>query len=160
MPRLILGSLLALAGLLLLAVAVLGARGRLPRNRWAGVRTVETLRSDAAFLLANRVAAAPIGAAGAVAVAGGLVTLAGPSGAVSVAVVAVAVAGTAVLGAFGGMMGQRAAATVPDPVVPSACAGTCAGCDLVAGCGDGAGADPAGAERKAAEQPSRDAGRA
>lgn len=125
-----------LVGLLLLAVAVLGARGRLPRNRWVGVRTAETLRSDGAFLLANRVAAAPLGAAGAVAVAGGIVTLTGPVGAVSVVVVAVAVVGTVVLGAFGGMVGQRAAATVPDPVVPAACAGVCTGCDLVAGCGD------------------------
>ena len=47
-----------LAGVLLVTVAVLGARGRLPRNRWIGVRTPVTLASDAAFALANRVAAA------------------------------------------------------------------------------------------------------
>jgi hypothetical protein len=182
-PRLIVGSLLVLVGLLLLAVAVLGARESLPRNRWAGVRTAETLRSDAAFLLANRVAAAPLGAAGAVAVAGGVVTLAGPAGAVSVVVVAVAVVGTVVLGAFGGMVGQRAAATVPDPTPPAACAGVCAGCDLVAGCAeatlapqpaDPEGSDPEGgapvldgpaqdepmgAERTGAEPATRDAER-
>jgi uncharacterized membrane protein len=134
-PRLIVGSMLVLVGLVLLAVAVLGSRERLPRNRWVGVRTVETLRSDAAFLLANRVAAAPLGAAGSVAVAGGVVTLAGPAGAVSVVVAAVAAVGTVVLGGFGGMVGQRAAATLPHPVAPAACAGVCAGCDLVAGCG-------------------------
>ncbi|MDN5930575.1 MAG: SdpI family protein, partial [Pseudonocardia sp.] len=58
-PRLVIAALLVLAGLVLLAVAVLGARGRLRRNRWVGVRTAETLASEAAFAVANRVAAAP-----------------------------------------------------------------------------------------------------
>jgi uncharacterized membrane protein len=136
LPRLVIGSLLVLAGVLLVTVAVLGARGRLPRNRWIGVRTPLTLASDPAFALANRVAAAPLGAAGGVAVVGGVVTLVGPVGAVSVVVAAMAVLGTLVLGAVGGMAGQRAAATVPEPVAPAACAGVCAGCDLVAGCRD------------------------
>ena len=135
MPRLVIAALLVLAGLVLLAVAVLGARGRLRRNRWIGVRTAETLASDAAFALANRVAAAPLGAAGAVALVGGVVLLAGPVGAVAVVVLAVSVVGTLVLGAFGGMVGQRAAAALPvAPPAPAPCAGVCAGCDLVAGC--------------------------
>lgn len=125
-----------LAGVLLVTVAVLGARGRLPRNRWIGVRNPVTLASDAAFALANRVAAAPLGAAGAVAGAGGVVTLAGPVGAVSVVVAAIAAVGMLVLGAVGGMAGQRAAAALPEPTAPAACAGVCAGCDLVAGCRD------------------------
>lgn len=130
-PRLVLAALLVLAGLVLLAVAVLGARGRLRRNRWIGVRTAETLASDAAFAIANRVAAAPVGAAGAVAVVGGVVLIAGPVGAVSVVVLAVSVVGTLVLGAFGGMVGQRAAASVPAAApAPVACSGVCAGCDL------------------------------
>jgi uncharacterized membrane protein len=132
-PRLIIAVLLVVAGLVLLAVAVLGARGRLRRNRWVGVRTAETLASDAAFALANRVAAAPVGAAGAVALVGGGVLLAGPVGAVSVVVLAVSAVGTLVLGAFGGMVGQRAALAAPVPE-PVACGGVCAGCDLVAGC--------------------------
>lgn len=135
-PRLIIGTLLVLVGLALLAVAVLGARGRLPRNRWAGVRTPASLRSDAAFRIANRVAAAPLGAAGGVGVAGGVVTLVGPVGAVSVVVVAVAGLGVVVLGGVGGMLGQRAATALPEPVASAACAGACAGCDLVAGCRD------------------------
>lgn len=134
MPRLILAALLVIAGLVLLAVAVLGARGRLRRNRWIGVRTAETLASDAAFALANRVAAAPVGAAGAVALVGGVVLLTGPIGAVAVVVLAVSVVGTLVLGAFGGMAGQRAAAAVVEAPAPAPCAGVCAGCDLVAGC--------------------------
>lgn len=132
-PRLIIAVLLVVAGLVLLAVAVLGARGRLRRNRWVGVRTAETLASDAAFALANRVAAAPVGAAGAVALVGGGVLLAGPVGAVSVVVLAVSAVGTLVLGAFGGMVGQRAALAAPVPE-SVACGGVCAGCDLVAGC--------------------------
>ncbi|GAA2542996.1 SdpI family protein [Pseudonocardia hydrocarbonoxydans] len=131
-PRLVVAALLVLVGLALLAVAVLGARGRLPRNRRLGVRTAETLASDAAFVLANRVAAAPVGAAGAVGVAGGAVLAAGPAGAVSVVVLAVTLVGVLVLGAFGGMVGQRAAAALPEPA--PACAGVCAGCELVAGC--------------------------
>jgi len=134
-PRLVVAALLVLVGLALLAVAVLGARGRLPRNRRLGVRTAETLASDAAFALANKVAAAPVGAAGAVGVAGGAVLAAGPVGAVSVVVLAVTVLGVLVLGAFGGMVGQRAAASLPGPTdAPAACAGVCAGCELVAGC--------------------------
>lgn len=132
-PRLVVAALLVLVGVALLAVAVLGARGRLPRNRRLGVRTAETLSSDAAFALANKVAAAPVGAAGAVGVAGGAVLAAGPVGAVSVVVLAVTVVGVLVLGAFGGMVGQRAAASLPEPVA-AACAGVCAGCELVAGC--------------------------
>ena len=37
--RLVLGALLALVGLALITVAVLGVRRRLPRNRFVGVRT-------------------------------------------------------------------------------------------------------------------------
>jgi uncharacterized membrane protein len=62
-----------IAGVALLAVGLLGWRQRLPRNRFAGIRTPATLRSDAAFIAANRVAAPPILAAGVIyAAAGGL----------------------------------------------------------------------------------------
>jgi hypothetical protein len=131
--RLPLGALLVLTGVALLTVAVLGARGRLRRNRWAGVRTLATLRSDAAFALANRVAAAPTGAAGAVAVVGGAV-LPFATGAPVLVVLGVTVVGLLVLAGLGGMLGDRAAQRVPVPAPPAACAGTCAGCDLVAGC--------------------------
>lgn len=132
--RLVLGSLLVLAGVALLAVAVLGARSGLPRNRWAGVRTAATLRSDAAFTVANRVAAAPIAAAGVVAVAGGAATAAG--GAAATVVLAVAVLGVLVLAGTGGVLGDRAAASLAArDRAPAGCAGACAGCELVAGCG-------------------------
>lgn len=133
--RLILGSLLVLLGAALIAVAVLGARSRLRRNRWAGVRTEATLRSAEAFLVANRVAAAPTGAAGAAAAAGGAVLLAATGGALGWVVLAVSVVGLLALAGFGGMMGDRAAQTVvPASLAAPSCAGVCAGCDLVAGC--------------------------
>jgi hypothetical protein len=133
--RIALGSLLVLVGLALLAVAVLGLRRRLPRNRWAGVRTAATLRSEAAFTVANQVAAAPLGAAGAVAVAGGVALLGGASGWLGWALFAVSLAGATVLAGVGGVAGDRAATAVqPVSLEPSACAGSCAGCDLVAGC--------------------------
>lgn len=135
LPRILVGALLVLVGAALVTVAVLGARGRLPRNRWAGVRTPATLASDAAFALANRVAAAPLGAAGGVAVAGGLVTLAG--GSATVVVLALTAVGTVALAGFGGLVGHRAAdrhGSMELAPAPAGCAGVCAGCDLVAGC--------------------------
>jgi hypothetical protein len=133
-PRLVFGCALLLAAAALLVVAVLGARGRLHRNPWAGVRTRRTLASDEAFTLANRVAAAPLGAAGAVALLGGAVVVAGGPAAVMWTVLLVATAGMLGFTGLGGALGERAAARMPVPVPESACAGTCAGCDLVAGC--------------------------
>jgi hypothetical protein len=131
-PRLVLGCALLLAAVVLIAVAVLGARGRLPRNRWAGVRTRRTLASDDAFALANRVAAAPLGAAGAVALLGGATVLAGGPLGVTLTVLVVATAGMLGFTGLGGALGERAVTRMPPPA--SACAGVCAGCDLVAGC--------------------------
>lgn len=142
--RLILGVLLVLAGLALLAVAVLGARSRLPRNRWAGVRTPATLRSDAAFAVAHRVAAAPLAAAAAVSVACGAVLLAGATGLLGWVLLAVSVVGMFVLVGTAGVAGDRAAAAVA-PEIPesAACGGACAGCDLIEGCRPAAGPGPA-----------------
>lgn len=122
-------AVLVLAGIVLLAVAVLGARSALRSNRWAGVRTPATMASDAAFTLGNRAAAAPVGAAGAIGVAGGAVLVAGAGGAVFWIVLAVSVVGLLVLAGIGGVVGDRAAAWVA-----AAAPVGCAGCDLVAGC--------------------------
>ncbi|OLT17673.1 hypothetical protein BJF78_12845 [Pseudonocardia sp. CNS-139] len=141
----VLGCLLVLVGVALITVALLGVRRRLPRNRWAGVRTAASLRSDAAFTVANQVAAAPLGAAGAIAAAGGLALLAGADGALAWALLVVSAVGTTVLAGVGGLAGDRAAAAVqPAPLGPSACTGTCAGCALVAGCAESNAASPAG----------------
>ncbi len=131
-PRLVLGAALLLAAVVLLTVAVLGARGGLRRNPWVGVRTRRTLASDEAFALANKVAAAPIGGAGVVALLGGGAVLAGGPAAVTWTVLLVATSGMLGLTGLGGALGDRAAARMPAPA--SACAGTCAGCDLVTGC--------------------------
>jgi hypothetical protein len=131
--RLVLGAVELLAGLGLLTIALLGARGRLRRNRWAGVRTAASLRGEEAFALANRVAAAPLGAAGAVAVVAGAVLLAGADGAPAWVVLAIGAIGTLALVGVGGAAGDRAAAALPEPARPG-CAGECAGCELVATC--------------------------
>jgi hypothetical protein len=141
--RLAAGALLVVAGIALVVVAALGARSRLPRNRFAGVRTAHTLRSEAAFALANRVAAAPSGAAGGVALVGGIAAVCAGPGAVGWVLVALTAVGMLALAGLGGMLGDRAAARLAElEPAPSACSGTCAGCDLVAGCGSEPHADP------------------
>jgi len=116
-----LGVLLLLAGVALLTVGLLGWQRRLPRNRFAGIRTPATLRSAAAFSTANRVAAPPVLAAGAVCALGGALAFgtAGPALPVIVAVVGV---GALALLLAGGLLGHRAAAALPPPT------GHCAGC--------------------------------
>ncbi len=141
--HLIAGSLLVLAGLMLLCVGVLGARSRLRRNRWMGVRTRATMRSDAAFALGNRVGAAPAGAAGLVALLGGVVLLFGADGGLDWVVLAVSAIGALGMAGFAGVVGDRAAAgLVSTPV--AGCGGACAGCDLVAGCRDASSGGAAG----------------
>jgi hypothetical protein len=145
--RLVFGSLLVLAGVALLAVAVLGARGRLRRNAWVGVRTATTLQSQHAFAVGNAAAAVPAGAAGVVALAGGAALLAGPGGVLGWVVLAVAVVGMLGLAGVAGMVGNRAASGVALPPPGPVCSGSCAGCDLVAGCRDATTSLPAGSER-------------
>jgi hypothetical protein len=124
--RLVLAVLLVLVGVVFVVVAVLGARSRLRRNRWIGVRTPATLASEPAFGVGNAAAAAPVGAAGAIAVVGGAVLLSGADGVLGWVVLGVSLVGTVVLAGVGGL--------VPPSPFSAACAGTCAGCDLVAGC--------------------------
>lgn len=106
------GVILALAGLVVIGVAIRGWQGRLARNYVAGVRTRSTMRSDEAFQTANRVAA-PFGVAGgAVMVAGGAVGAALPirvGGLTELAAVGVAVV-LIVVGAVRGARAARAAA--------------------------------------------------
>lgn len=143
----IVGSLFVLAGLAQLVVAVLGARATLRRNRWVGVRTAATLASETQFVAGNRAAAVPVGAAGVVAVVGGAVLLAGGPARLDWIVLAVSLLGVAGLTVIGGLVGDRAAALTPAPApFAAACGGTCAGCDLVAGCRQATAAGDARAE--------------
>ncbi|MCW0214127.1 MAG: SdpI family protein [Pseudonocardia sp.] len=131
--RLLLGVLFVLLGAALLAVAVLGGRSRLRRNRYAGVRTAATLASDRTFALANKVAAPLLGAAGAVLVVSGVVLLAAPTVALSWIVTVLGAVVAFFLAGTGGALGDRAAARAAVPA-DLACAGSCAGCSLVEGC--------------------------
>jgi hypothetical protein len=136
--RLVVGSLLVLAGLALVVVAVLGARSVLRRNRWIGVRTSATLASETQFVAGNRAAALPVGAAGVVAAIGGAVLLAGGAAALEWVVLGVSLLGVVGLTVIGGLVGDRAAALTPVPTpLAATCGGTCAGCDLVTGCREG-----------------------
>lgn len=123
-PALVL--LVAAAALTALAIALL--RGRLPRNRWAGVRTPASLASDEAFRLANKVAGLPV-LAGAVFLALGAVTSVALDGALrSTAVLMCVVAAVAIVAA-GGVLGTKAAAQIP-ACGPERCP-ACTGCTLI-----------------------------
>jgi hypothetical protein len=132
----VIAGLLVLGGLALAVVGILGWRRRLPRNRFAGVRTVNTLRDDETFAVGNLIGAPLSMAAGAVAVLGGLAVLATPSTAVRLTLIVLAALGALVLTAVGGVLGDRAAKLVPVPTL-GGCSGVCAGCSLVDGCGSG-----------------------
>lgn len=151
--RLVLAAVLVLTGLALVTVAVLGARARLPRNRFAGVRTQASLHSGPAFVAANRVAAPLLGAAGAVALAGGGALAATSRPSLGWVLVVVSVVGTVLLSGLGGALGDRAAAGLVAELPPAAtCGGACAGCDLVAGCRDAA-VDPAATSPASPDRP-------
>lgn len=134
--RIPLGSLLVLVGVALLVIAVLAHRRRLPRNRFAGVRTAATLRSDEAFARGNRAAAPLLAAAGTVGVVTGCAVLAGGPPPAVWTVFALGFLGTVVLTGIGGVVGDRIAVATPGATT-AGCAGGCPGCDRAAGCRDG-----------------------
>lgn len=127
--------------LLLLAVgaayhARAGQAGSLRRGgRW-GVRTAAASRSDAAFALANRVAAPVLAGAAVVGLLGAvlLVAVSIPVAA-SLVIAAIALVGLVALSVIGTTLGERAARTLPVPARRPGNAGgaSCGGC----GCGSG-----------------------
>ncbi|GAC54967.1 SdpI family protein [Gordonia amicalis] len=132
--------LFALAGLWT-TVGVRGLRGTLPRNRRLGVRTDETMRSDEAFRVANRVAAPGTLGASVILVLGAVATLA-VDGGWSVLFGVVALVAALVIIGLVSAIGVRAAATVPAED---------AGCSCCSGHDDAHSAEkPAGAESDAA----------
>ncbi|NHD18952.1 SdpI family protein [Actinopolyspora sp. BKK1] len=126
-----------LLGAAALTLGVRGLRGTLPRNRYAGVRTPDALRDEQTFRLANRVAAPPILAGGAVAVIAGGCAAALGTAATSWLVVGIGAVGAVALILTGGMLGARAAAAAP---VESGCSV----CAASSGSGQPAGAGSAG----------------
>lgn len=146
-------SLLALVplvvGLVVTSLGVLGFLERLPRNRFGGVRTPATLRDDETFRVGNKVAGLPIAVAGLVGVLGGGAAFAMTGTAAVVVTVVLALLGTLVIAAAGGVLGHRAAESMPvpapAPALPAGCKGCqCGGCDLAALKGGSVGADVAG----------------
>ncbi|WP_420753286.1 SdpI family protein [Rhodococcus sp. O3] len=113
-------------------VAVAGLTGRLGRNRWAGVRTADTLRDDETFALANKVAAPSILGSAVLLVAGGVAALTLPTVAGVVAVVVTVVAAFATAGAGGSIAARVAAATKPDET--EGCGTSCGACSLRGAC--------------------------
>lgn len=112
---------------------VLGTARRLPRNRWLGVRSAETMSSDEKFQLANRVAGPGLICAGVVLVMGAvLAILLGGTAGVIIAVAAIAV-GIGLAGVIGSL-GVRAAAALPEPASDCGVSGGCTSCSLQSVC--------------------------
>ncbi len=110
------------------AVAVVALAGRLPRNRWLGLQTDATLRDDATFAAANRVAAPSQLGAALVLLLGALGGLALDGGAALFAVIAAPVVALVALGAGAGIAQRVAAAMEPQDI--GACGHSCGACSL------------------------------
>ena len=126
--QVILSALLVVLGAALLFIGWRGLRGQLPPNRYVGVRTPATLRSEEAFELGNRAAAPAMLAGGAIAVLAGVSEplLGTMFSAVLVAVLGIA--GAFALMVIGGVFGDRAAEALPEPVAAGGCTGCPGGC--------------------------------
>lgn len=137
----LLGILPIVAGVGLAVPGYLGLTSRLPRNRFAGVRTSATLRDEGTFRVANRVAGLPMIVAGLVGVLGGVVALLAATTAAALVAAVLGCLGLLCIAVGGGVLGHRAALAVPEPR-PEAPAG-CAGC-ACGGCGKSVGANVSG----------------
>ncbi|MGH3761927.1 SdpI family protein [Actinophytocola sp.] len=123
-------------------VGVLGWLERLPRNRFGGVRTPASLRSERAFRVANKVAGPPVAVAGLVGVASGAAGLAA-----GLVVTVIGFVGMVAIAVAGGLLGHRAAEALPEepPELPPGCRGcACGGCELAGRAAGSVGADVAG----------------
>ena len=127
--NIVLPVVLGLIGVAFATIGFLGMRGRLHRNRFFGVRTKATLRDDETFALANKIAAVPNAAAGAIALVAGVAAAVNP--ALSLVIGLVGLVGSIVVAGAGGVLGHRAAEAMPEQA-PAGCGGcACAG----GGCG-------------------------
>jgi hypothetical protein len=112
---------------------LLGWREKLPRARGAGVRTAATMRSDEAFRVGNKVAGLPTLVGGLIGILGGVAGLVMPTTGGLVVAVIVALLGLFALLVGGGVLGNKAAAAVPEPSnIPPGCTGCACG---AGGCG-------------------------
>lgn len=104
------GLLWLVSGSVVAAIGLAGAKGRLPRQHWAGIRLPSTMRDDTAWYAAHRAGGPLIAAGGGIAALAGLAMLAlRPDE--DVTATASLVAAGAVLGCvtIGGVLGTRAA---------------------------------------------------
>uniref|UniRef100_UPI0038B38765 SdpI family protein n=1 Tax=Lolliginicoccus suaedae TaxID=2605429 RepID=UPI0038B38765 len=114
---------------LLMLAGIAGVAGRLPRNRFLGVRSPETLLDDDSFALANRVA-------GPTMIAASVIVLSGAAAAallgwwLGAVVAAVTVVSAILVAGMGASMGIQAAASRP---AADACS-SCSGCSLAQAC--------------------------
>ncbi|AOW95214.1 hypothetical protein BFN03_18215 [Rhodococcus sp. WMMA185] len=113
-------------------IAVAGLTERLPRNRWAGVRTPETMRDDQTFALANKVAGPTLLAAAGLLTIGGIAGIL-VGGVVGIGALLLSIVAAALTAATGGTLGARAAAAVPAPDTGD-CGSSCGACSLKAVC--------------------------
>lgn len=118
---------------------IAGLAGRLPRNRWAGVRTDATMASDTAWTLAQRIASPGYLGGALVLLLGGLLALFNDYGfAYALAALVLGLLAVAVVG------GVAVRATDALPAETGGCSsGCCSGGDQPAG-GDASGCAPAG----------------
>lgn len=124
-----------LTGLLLAVVGLLATRQRLSRNRFFGVRTTASMRSEEAFRLANRVAGPPTMVAGLVGLLAGIAALVAPGTVASLACAGLGIAGMVGIAIGAGVLGNRAALALPEPkpAVPAGCGGcACGNCGITA----------------------------
>jgi uncharacterized membrane protein len=129
---LIVAVLLFVLALVVGAVGVAALTGKLPRNRWAGVRTPESLRDDTTFALANKVAAPSMLGSAALLAVGGVASLTLPTIAGIIAVVVTVVAALITAGAGGSVAARVAVATKPEET--AGCGTSCGACSLRGAC--------------------------
>lgn len=129
---LIVAVLLFVLALVVGAVGVAALTGKLPRNRWAGVRTTESLRDDDTFAMANKVAAPSILGAAVLLVAGGVAVLTLPTAAAVIAIV-VTVGAALITAGAGGSIAARVAAAAK-PADDAGCGTSCGACSLRGAC--------------------------
>nr|WP_296776970.1 SdpI family protein [Rhodococcus sp. (in: high G+C Gram-positive bacteria)] len=125
--------LLFVLALVVGSVAAMSLTGKLPRNRWAGVRTAESMRDDETFTMANKVAGPTNAAAALLLLVGGAAGLM-LTGVFSVVAVVVCLVAAFVTAGIGGSIGARAAAAAKPAEEAGGCGHSCISCSLKDAC--------------------------
>ncbi|WP_234974337.1 SdpI family protein [Williamsia sterculiae] len=115
------------------SIGTLGLVGRLPRNRWVGVRSAETMRSPDHFALANRGAGPGIIGAGLIVAMGGLLAL-GIGGGVGLLFAVLGVVAGAVVAGVASGYAVRAVSVLGEPATDCGVGGGCGSCALQGAC--------------------------